>query len=343
MNIFENTNIELFRDKITDGLKNNITDYHCSTIANMLAIDYKTRLNSKLEIVSYIDKCVSKLRNFLGKKIITNDDFSTTLELFAVAIRNEKPSTEDNSGITKEQSEDILSQMIIDIYFKDFTENQKDSVKEILRSLEITPELIKYMESNTDLFRNIVKQAIVTKNNKHGLDHNLNIILKITETQKQLNQENVRRGQFFSKVITAISALVVGATGVLTAGVALPAMLLVPTSIVTIKYAPKIGEKIAGLIGNIKNIVRKKTLTDLSNELKNNIGGVVIRALPEEKPNIELLLDGSIDGLLKKYLQNVSDERSPTYIKTIAKSPPIKSISDKSNEEKQEKYSLNKF
>jgi hypothetical protein len=269
MNILNNPNIEFFRYKILEHLNYHLSEKNCSTLANILAIDYITRLNSIPDVIVYIDNAIDKIKKYLGKKTITTEDFGIILELFAVAISNDNNSDDDVIVMSKEQSQEIISNLIIEVYFKDLSKDEKKSIKIILKNLTLTDDIFSYIESNSDLF----KKTILSQANNYKvtgkINENVNLITEIINNQKKLNVGLNSIKQLASKAITSLFAISLGAFAFATAGLAFSA-LLVPSAVITLRYAPIIGEKLGKVLSkfDFKNITTKKEISYLNKILE---------------------------------------------------------------------------
>ncbi|CAG2170340.1 unnamed protein product, partial [Oppiella nova] len=193
------------------------------TLANIIAIDYVTRLNSKPVLKDYITESIRKLKIFLGQRVITDDSFSIVLMLFAIAISPE------------------------DVEYKD-----KDNI--------------------------LNKEQLQDKN----LNHKTNLF-------KQAS----------SKILTAFCALAVGAISVITAG-AIFSVIIVPASILTIKYAPKLGEQIGKIILNYDH--------DITSEIERT--NIIQNSLLEK--NDKFLIQQQL--IEQKTLQKIEADNKATII-----------------------------
>lgn len=258
--ILNNVNTNLFKKDIVNNFVNNLTKSTCSTIANMLAIDYTLRLNSKLEAEKYINKCISRLKNYLGMRVINDDNFSIALELFAIMITSEDENEQNKNNIL-EQSQDIIAENLVELYFGDekINSTEKEKIKNIFKALlkeKSFDKIINYAESHKKLFKASVMYAMKKYNNIYEattyINKEFNKILKMSLAFTKKN--NIFK-QATGKIAGAVCALLVGAISVATAGAAF-AIIVVPVSIFAVRYAPELGEKIGELILNNDNAIK---------------------------------------------------------------------------------------
>ncbi|MCZ6901529.1 MAG: RP853 family protein [Rickettsia endosymbiont of Ixodes persulcatus] len=258
--ILNNVNTNLFKKDIVNNFVNNLTKSTCSTIANMLAIDYTLRLDSKLEAEKYINKCISKLKNYLGMRVINDDNFSVALELFAIMITSEDENEQNKNNIL-EQSQDIIAKNLVEVYFGDekINSTEKEKIKNIFKTLlkeKNFDKIINYAESHKKLFKASIMYAMKKYNN---IDEATTYIKKefnkILEMFLAFTQKSNIFKQATGKIAGAVCALLVGAISVATAGAAF-SIIVVPASIFAVRYAPEIGEKIGELILNNDNALK---------------------------------------------------------------------------------------
>ncbi len=258
--VLNNININLFKKDIVNNFVNNLTKSTCSTIANMLAIDYTLRLNSKPEAEKYINKCISRLKNYLGMRVINDDNFSVALELFAIMITSEDENEQNKNNIL-EQLQDIIAENLVEVYFGDekINSTEKEKIKNIFKTLlkeKNFDKIINYAESHKKLFKASVMYAMKKYNNideatiyiKKEFNKILEMFLAFTQKSNIFKQAT-------GKIVGAVCALLVGAISVATAGAAF-SIIVVPASIFAVRYAPELGEKIGGLILNNDNAIK---------------------------------------------------------------------------------------
>ena len=92
-----------FRKKLKAELENNLTKNTINSLASLLAIDYSIRF-SAANMLDHIEVCIARLRSHIKGKVVTDDSFSSSLALFAVAITIDKEKAEDTEYREKDQS-----------------------------------------------------------------------------------------------------------------------------------------------------------------------------------------------------------------------------------------------
>ena len=133
-------------------------------------------------------------------------------------------------------------------------------------------EIINYAQSHVKLFRTSLRYGI----NKYKTPNEISVYIQ-QEFSKvlEISSEFTRRSNLFKqttgKIAGAACALLVGAISVATAGAAFSIVVL-PVSIFAVKYAPKIGEKIGGLIlNNDKEIkLEQNSINQIIAKISNN-------------------------------------------------------------------------
>lgn len=265
MIVIDNIDTTLFRKDVNNNFINNLTKITCSTLANMLAIDYVARLNSKPDAKKYIQECISKLKNYLGLKVINDDDFSVALGLFAIMIAPDDESGKDKNN---EQSQDIIADNLVEMYFGEekISSTEREKIKSVFKVLlkeKNFASIINYAASHAKLFRTSIIYAI----NKYNSPEEINSYIqqeynKILEVSLEFTKKSNFFKQFTGKIAGAVCALAVGAISVATAGAAF-SLLVVPASIFAVRYAPALGEKMGGLIlSNDKTVKQEQSKID---------------------------------------------------------------------------------
>ncbi|MGX6960737.1 MAG: RP853 family protein [Rickettsia endosymbiont of Pentastiridius leporinus] len=258
MIVLDNIDTTLFKKDINNNFINNLTKITLSTLANILAIDYVVRLNSKPEAKEYIQTCVLKLKNYLGLRVINDDDFSVALGLFAIMIAPDDKGEQDKNN---EQSQDIVAENLVEMYFgaEKISGAEKEKIKNVFKALlkeKNFESIINYAQSHAKLFRTSIIYAI----NKYNSPNEISSYIrqeynKILEVSLEFTKKSNIFKQYTGKIAGAICALLVGAISVATAGAAF-SILVVPASIFAVRYAPSLGEKIGELILSKDNAVK---------------------------------------------------------------------------------------
>ncbi|WP_410526108.1 RP853 family protein [Rickettsia endosymbiont of Gonocerus acuteangulatus] len=282
-----NIDTNLFKKDIINNFINNLTEITCSTLANMLAIDYEIRLNSKPEAKKYINACISRLKNHLRLRVINDDSFSLALKLFVILIT---PEGENNQNIS-EQSQDIVAENLVEMYFgaEKISSEEKLKIKNVFKVLlkeKNFDEIINYAQSYVKLFRTSLRYGI----NKYKTPNEISVYIqqkfsKVLEISSELTRRSNLFKQTTGKIAGAACALLVGAISVATAGAAFSIVVL-PVSIFAVKYAPKIGEKIGELILNNDKAIKleQNNINQIIAKISNNNENLLSQ---EKRQNIQ--------------------------------------------------------
>lgn len=310
--VLNNINTNLFKKNIVNNFVNNLTKSTCSTIANMLAIDYTLRLNSKSEAEKYINKCISRLKNYLGMRVINDDNFSVALELFAIMITSEDENEQNKNNIL-EQSQDIIAENLVEVYFGDekINSTEKEKIKNIFKTLlkeKNFDKIINYAESHKKLFKASVMYAMKKYNNiDEATIYIKKEFNKILEMSLAFTQKSNIFKQATGKIAGAVCALLVGAISVATAGAAF-SIIVVPASIFAVRYAPELGEKIGGLILNNDNAIKleQSNIDKFMKTLQNDKESLLSQ---EKTKNIKLNIKVSPSQINAKLTKKVVNEK----------------------------------
>ncbi|GAB4167252.1 MAG: RP853 family protein [Rickettsiaceae bacterium] len=238
-------------------LSNNLSDKLRLSIANLLAIDYANRLKSQPKIDEYVNLCTIKLKKHLGYKVVVDEGFSSAMTLFIVAITPEQDVSKDEENPVK-QSQDLIIESVITTHFGDLNSEELQTIRLVLKALlnsKDGKELMNLVTSNPKLFYSIVVSA--AKDKKHQQEVNESVAMHlgtIATKSKNLDRKLGTIKSVFAKLALAGSMLAVTSLGLIFGGLALPAF-VIPTTIVAIRYGPKLGDKIgANIASNIKTV-----------------------------------------------------------------------------------------
>jgi len=264
----ENIEIKPFKEALLNSFKHNLTPTLCSSVSKLLAIDYSIRLASKLSPEDHLNNCVSKLRNYLGYKVVQEDDFSTSMTLFSVAISPEINSGNDKST-SQEQSVDEAIETIISAHFGQTSADDQAILRIVIRELltgENNKEILNFINSDPKIFYSIVLTASKAKKKQKEIAeiahvHINNILIK----SKKIDQK-ISKIKSFSQQATLAGGLILAASAALLVGGLVMPALAVPAIIASVKLAPLLGDKIADI--NINSNKFLKTEQKELNELK---------------------------------------------------------------------------
>jgi hypothetical protein len=259
-------NSKPFLQEITYHLSTNLTEKLIKTLSNILALDYANRLKSEPPVEVYIPLCIRRLQNYLGYKIITDEDFATGMRLFCVAITPEKDTANDISS--QEQVQDAAVDAVIDMHFGDLPKGEREAIKLVLKGLfsgKDGHEISNFLNSNPKLFHCILIGAIREKKKQQEITefvklHINRFIIESNSVDKKIGKLR----NLGSKFSLAATLMAVASAGLAIGGLILPAF-MIPATAVSVKYAPKAGEKVGEIVaGNIETIQNhKETLAEV--------------------------------------------------------------------------------
>ena len=260
INILKDIDNFAFFNKIESYLGNNLNNYLITALSNMLAIDYVNRLCREPQIDEYAMKCVDRLKSHLKHMVVIEEDFSSVMSLFAIAITEEK-TTDDELINTQEKNQDILIDGVIAAQFSDISAAEQKNVKEVLKALLAGnggKEIMNFINSDPKLFHSVVlsayKEKIKQKEIMEVVTINLNKIIMDT---KSINKKKNNIKSLAGKITMAVGLVAVASAGILIGGLVLPA-LLIPAAVITIKFGSVIGEKIGETIAQNNTVIKKK-------------------------------------------------------------------------------------
>lgn len=157
-------NYAAFCQKLFGHLSNNLDIILCQSVANLLALDYTNRLNSKPDLKNYINVCIERLKSHLGGCVILGHDFSEAMTLFIIAITL-KEDEEDNIK-SQQQSQDALIDSTIDMLFNNLTTEERANIRLVIQELlngKDGQKILDMIGSESKLFHEIVVNTMKNK------------------------------------------------------------------------------------------------------------------------------------------------------------------------------------
>jgi len=261
-----NIDTTLFIQEINYHLSSNLSEKLIKNLSNILAIDHTNRLKSKPPLKDYIPLCIWRLQNHLGHKVVTDDDFATSMKLFCMAITPEKDPANDISS--QEPAQEAVIDAIIHMHFGDLSTPEKEAIKFVLKDLfngKDGHEISNFLNSNPKLFRCILVSAIHEKKKQQEIVEFVRLhISRLIIESKSVDRKIVRLKNLGSKFSLAATLMAVASAGLALGGLILPAF-MIPATAVSFKYAPKMGEKVGEIAAsNIESIQNhKETLREV--------------------------------------------------------------------------------
>lgn len=275
--MLKNIDVAAFYEPINNFLINNLTKQTCATLASILAIDYATRLSSSGVASDYANNCVSKLKRFLKSQVITDSSFSTALTLFAVAISPEDMNFHDKNNIlNQEASQEAAIDALITMHFGDYSSELQSQIKLVLKGLlahSSVKEVLDYFSSEPQIIKNIVANSLKSSNKQKEMnDYASSELNKIFHKNIALNARSNSFKRQVASITTGFATLAIATFCAVVGGAALPVMIL-PAAILSLKFAPKVGEKLGETILNHDNNFKldKKNFQVIKNKILQTI------------------------------------------------------------------------
>lgn len=287
-------------------LEDNLNNKLILSITNLISLDYIYRLKSRIDVHQYSQTCSKRIKNHLGYKVVLEEDFSTAMSLFIMAITIEP----NDENILFEQNIDIIIDTIINAQYAHLdieeTKNIKLSLKSLLEKIN-KADLINYIDQNPKIFDLNIKFAIKNKQNILELINIVQEQIQIVLLEKNKINNNITSLKgFFSKIMIAASVAVSAILGSTISPILMP-LLIVPTTGASIKYAPKIGEKIAKIMPKVK-----KNLMHYKNNLKQIHNNLNLEVTDELAIGIEESIEQSVAQQAKEILNNIETVSNQT-------------------------------
>lgn len=280
INILKGIDNSVFLNKINSYLGNNLNNYLITSLSNMLAIDYVNRLKQEPKIDEYAMKCVDRLKSHLKHMIVTEEDFSGVMSLFAIAITEEK-RIDDELNNEQEKNQDVLIDGLVTAQFSDLSPAELVNIKEVLKALlngRDSKEIMNFINSDPKLFYSVVFSAYKEKTKQKEIMEVVTINLnKMIADTKSINKKKNNIKSLAGKVAMAVGLVAVASAGAFVGGLILPA-LIIPAVAISIKLGPAVGEKIGETIAQNNTVIKNKqssikdfAMSIMSPELDQNI------------------------------------------------------------------------
>lgn len=318
-----------FKKYLLEYLGANLSGTLCSSVANLLAIDYAGRLNSKPDLDYHINECTLRIKKQLGLRVITDESFSSIMSLFTIAITPERDIDTDEDTKSQTQSHDALIDSIIASYFYKLTPEEtaiiKTLIKEILNGKD-GKEMMNVASFNPKLFYSIVVSAVREKNKLEEVMESVKLHLtRILSKNKQQTKQQSGIKSLVSKISLIGGLMLTASTGLVLGGIALPALIL-PATAAVIKLSPKLGEKLTESSDKEINVMQKeeKIIVNIlhSTDKDNNITQSTEKNVEQkvDKTKLKNLLESiDISKQSEKTLDNKFEQRLYEKSKSLKK------------------------
>ncbi|MDG1437217.1 MAG: RP853 family protein [Rickettsiaceae bacterium] len=287
-------NFKVFLDELKDHLGKQLDHILCNSLANLLSIDYTNRLNSTPHIKEYITICINRLHQHLGKSVVLDNDFHEAMSLFIVAITPDEESHKHNG-------QNALIEAIIDEFFPDIPDDDRDIIRFIILDL-ITGKDSKKIMNSISLNKQLFYELIVKAKDAQIEQEKMSLIVRkqfelIANQSRKLNKKVQKFKDQVGKASLALGMMAASSLGLFFGGIILP-IAIVPAAILAIKLTPSIEKKITNYVIKYNKSIRQETKNLKEPQLisiqKNNgssIAQIIEEADPQKKHSREDLLD----------------------------------------------------
>jgi hypothetical protein len=245
--------IDVFLHSLRSILEENLSEYVISTVANMLALHYsldnvlrQTYPNAHM----YADLCTGRIKTFLQKKVILDETFDVAVQTFAIAITPDIPPTEDLPSMNKIRDQEKISEIIvvaslgIEISDKEL-ELLKDVLDISLGSADAN-DIMNFIGTEPD-----VVLAILRCKKRNASD----IASEISKAAKNAAKTNTITSEFaqLAGLVACAALAFAGNIVAIQSFEAIAAAVIIPVSVVALKYGAEIGEKIGSTLAEFDN------------------------------------------------------------------------------------------
>ena len=254
---------------LQNNLLNHIVENINKKLGALIAIDYDIRLKEKLILEEHLSKCAKNIKNYLGQRVIIDEDFSNAFLLFTIAINYDDS---DVINKTEEQKQEISIEALIESKLPSVAPDQKIKIKsiliKILKNSNFT-QVINFIDSQSELF-SLITQKITNKCSDltKQSDMLLEQLNELINKQNIIEQQQTKIRNTTRKVVTALGFCTISSIGMITGGITFSALLL-PCILVTNQISNKISENISSKI--IENAELFYNPTASINKLKSEI------------------------------------------------------------------------
>lgn len=258
-----------FESAIIDSIGNNISSQLAGKVAGLLALDYSHRLQSEPDITEYLDVIAQRLANYLGYRVVLEEDFSIAMALFTVAITPEIDQSLDKIA-EQEKSVDAAIDAAILEHFSDLSPEEISMMKDILKELVKTSslqEIMSFVSNDPAFFKDLAKTSLREKKQKQEIVHMVQLhIQRLILKQKQVKKSKVGLKSLVSKVAMTTSIVAAMSVGLLTGGLLMP-VIAVPLIAVTARSVGRVSDQVSQkVIENSKSIKSQSQEVDVSKE-----------------------------------------------------------------------------
>lgn len=244
--------IDIFSYSLSSVLEDNLPHYIISTVSNMLALYYAADEGlRKIEpdLQKYSNKCAGRVKSFLQEKVILEEDFNTSISLFAIAITPRLPATEDlpslNKVLDQEKASDVIGLAILG------EEADTEDLKLLCDVIDTIGEgagahnIIDFMGANPDIVLSLLRGK------KRNIDEIADILTKAAITSAKAVSITADFAQIAGLVTCSMIAFV-GNILAVSSFTSIAAAVIIPVSIAALKYGAELGEKIGAKLAKFE-------------------------------------------------------------------------------------------
>ncbi len=286
-----------FFKELIKHLSNNIESDLCQSVANLLSLDYATRLSSEPPLQKYIHTCITRLQNHLKERVILDNNFSESMDLFTVAITPEQELVKNNS-----KSQDALISNVVNAVFNDLSEEESSTIKIVIKNLlngKNSKKIINMITSEPNIVKKIITNSIKNKIPNEEITNIVNKnIMTLANELNDINEGINNTSNLIGKSLFTTGLLLTSSVGLFISGLTLPAV-IIPATISIMKIVP---------------IIEKKILNKM---IKNN---TIIQNKTKKFDNLKIL-STNIKGQIEKYktntLQNLSSNQAKHFASDV--------------------------
>ncbi len=236
--------ITYFRRPLDENFSENLVKSAINTLANTLALDFAARLEGKIEAADHSDSVIAKLKKFIGVKVFLDDSFGWILTLFAIAVSDKEENEGSKNSLSLEENIDSGINAILNLYFPDISDpNERGDLKNLLNLLAKDKGIgLSVLGTYLSSGKTGSKETLMTLSKMEG-GANLPLFKEIILLESKLENKFKTLSGSLSKITTLTAALAGIAVAAIATGPIMP-LLILPATILSLKSAPSIGEKI---------------------------------------------------------------------------------------------------
>ena len=308
-------------------LEDNLTNYLISTISNMLALNYladSALRKAEPNAQKYADTCAGRIKMFLKEKVVLEETFDVAVEIFAVAITPNIPDTEDLPAMNKirdqEKTSEVIAMAALGVDAPDQELELMSDVVDISLGMSDANDIISLIGSQPDMIKAILK----SKSRKGEVRKAEDIANELSKVAKNASKSRSIIADFAQLAgLVACSAMAfAGNIAAVHSFEAIAAAVVIPVSVITLRYGARIGEKLGEKLAEFEKDFKlvqsdmKDILSDIIPAI-NHTAGIIVQSV--SKQHIVEIANAKIDisdiaKNLSAHIDTVSSEREVANI-----------------------------